>query len=232
MRLEFRTEHMLRGGPPVYDPGGIPQDRPYQPFDHPLASRPDRPPALPIPGPDRVLDLGCGASKEPGALGLDVAHVPGVDLQCDLFGGIPIRDHSVDLVWAHQFLEHVPHRLGSRTDDGLFEVLGEVHRILRKGGLLRLDVPHAHYAGAYWDPTHTRFFLPETFNYLEPEGPLRYYHDRKFRVLALRFTYGAQGRHVKDYHLIKHISNRPVRNMARWLFRPRVMDIVAILQAV
>ena len=167
MRLEFRTEHMLRGGPPVYDPGGIPQDRPYQPFDHPLASRPDRPPALPIPGPDRVLDLGCGASKEPGALGLDVAHVPGVDLQCDLFGGIPIRDHSVDLVWAHQFLEHVPHRLGSRTDDGLFEVLGEVHRILRKGGLLRLDVPHAHYAGAYWDPLSTsrstrtpRFRLP------------------------------------------------------------------------
>lgn len=231
MRLSFVSTEWIRGGSSSYDSDDLPEETKYVPFADPRGSRPDRPPAFPIPQPDLVLDVGCGANKEKGAVGLDFKRTKDVDIQCDIFRGLPIRTSTADLVWAHEFLEHVPHRIPGHTDDGLFVVLSEIHRVLKKGGLMRMDVPHAYSHGAVFDPTHTRAFLPQTFNYLEPEGLLSYYSEAKWRVLALRITWAVSGGKVNDYHLSKRIKSKPVLNATRALMGATPNYIHAILQA-
>lgn len=232
MQFRFESDKLIRGGPPIYNPESRCNSDVYQPFNHSTKSRADRIPAMPIPEVRVTVDLGCGIAKIPGSIGLDLSRTESVDIQCDLFGQIPIKSKSVDLVWARQFLEHIPHKIHTQSRDGLFVVLDEVHRVLRPGGLLRVEVPHAYAFGAYSDPTHTRFFLPQTFNYFEPEGPFGYYSTTKFRVLALRFTYGLKHGFINEYHLSNRFHSARMRNIVRVMLGPKLVDICAILQAV
>jgi ubiquinone/menaquinone biosynthesis C-methylase UbiE len=58
----------------------------------------------------------------------------------------PLPDSSVDVVFASNFFEHMP------TKDHFFEVLEEIHRILRPGGKLLVIQPNIKYAyREYWD---------------------------------------------------------------------------------
>ncbi|MCZ7577680.1 MAG: hypothetical protein M5U18_11795 [Dehalococcoidia bacterium] len=36
-----------------------------------------------------VIDLGCGFRKKPGAIGFDIARIPGVDVICDVMRPLP-----------------------------------------------------------------------------------------------------------------------------------------------
>ena len=69
-----------------------------------------------------VVDLGCGARKRPGAIGLDIAPIPGVDVIADVMRGLPLRDGCVDEVQASHIVEHV---------DDLMSFMGEVWRICK-----------------------------------------------------------------------------------------------------
>jgi len=100
---------------------------------------------------ERVLDLGCGAGRFVAALGVagadaigvEVAQAaldraarvaPGADLRLlGEDGTIPLDHGSVDLVWCSEVLEHVA--------DGA-ALLGEVRRVLRRGGRLLVTVPY------------------------------------------------------------------------------------------
>jgi SAM-dependent methyltransferase len=100
---------------------------------------------------ERVLDLGCGAGRFVAALrsagaeavGVEVAQAaldraaevaPGADLRLlGDDGTIPLDHGSVDLVWCSEVLEHVA--------DGV-ALLGEVRRVLRRGGRLLVTVPY------------------------------------------------------------------------------------------
>ena len=42
-----------------------------------------------------VLDIGCGAHKQPGTIGVDQRRVPGVDVVCDFERGLPFEDSSI-----------------------------------------------------------------------------------------------------------------------------------------
>lgn len=105
----------------------------------------------------RILDIGCGPTKQfVDALGLDGHAHPGVDAVTDLEGGLPIRDGCLDKVFAVHFLEHIRNLVG---------LMNDIHRVLRPGGMLHVMVPHCHFVNAIADPTHTRFFHPQTFKY-------------------------------------------------------------------
>lgn len=74
----------------------------------------------------RIADAG----DHPGATG--PAHRPVLRLLSDRTGSLPFADHSFDGVWCSHVLEHV-------VDTQTF--VGEIRRVLRPGGELRLIVP-------------------------------------------------------------------------------------------
>jgi SAM-dependent methyltransferase len=105
-----------------------------------------------------IIEIGCGDNKKvPGSIGIDRVALPGVDLVHDLEKGLSfIPDNSVDEVSSSHVLEHVSE----------FEFLmQEVHRILKKGGIHKVTVPHFSNPHYYSDFTHKRFFGLYTFEY-------------------------------------------------------------------
>jgi SAM-dependent methyltransferase len=132
-----------------------------------------------------VVDLGCGGRKRPGAVGLDIARIEGVDVLADVTRTLPFRDSSVDEVYASHLVEHV---------DDLMAFMGEVWRISKPDALVQFRFPHASTPYVIWkDPTHRRGVLLDTFDYFDPstfDGRVfGYYHPAKFRIVKQRLTF-------------------------------------------
>jgi SAM-dependent methyltransferase len=131
------------------------------------------------------LDLGCGKNKVPGAIGVDVAPVEGVDVVADFNWGLPFADSSVDEVHCSHVLEHVPHFLA---------FMEEIWRVLRPGGRAYIRFPHASSSFHTWkDPTHYRPLLVATFHYFDTateDGYLYGYYSRaRFRIVRSRLRF-------------------------------------------
>lgn len=112
-----------------------------------------------------VLELGCGERKrEPGWIGIDSRDHDGVDIVGDVHDVLRrVPDHSVDEVHSFHFLEHVP---------DIAELVGEVGRVLKPGGVLEIVVPHFSNPHFYSDPTHRSFFGLYSFSYLAEDRVL------------------------------------------------------------
>lgn len=125
-----------------------------------------------------VVDLGCGQRKKPGAIGLDVARVPNVDVLADVMRQLPLKDNSVDGVHASHLIEHV---------DDVMAFMGEVWRVCKPGALVYFRFPHGSTPFLTWkDPTHKRGVYLAMFEYFDPttfNGSLwGYYHPAKFKI--------------------------------------------------
>ncbi len=118
----------------------------------------------------KVLDIGCGRKKLPGAIGLDRMQLPGIDVVADLNEKLPINDEEFDAVYADQVLEHIENLIG---------LMYEIHRILKPGGILLAHVPYFRSSWAHIDPTHVRSFTINSMNYFV-KGTYLYY-DYRFR---------------------------------------------------
>lgn len=136
-----------------------------------------------------VLDLGCGFRKKPGAIGIDIARMDGVNVIADVFRPLPFRDSSADEIFASHIVEHV---------EDLMAFMGEVWRVAKPGAVVHLRFPHASTPFVVWkDPTHRRGVFAETFNYFDPMTPdgafFGYYHPAKFSIekRILRFNMNA-----------------------------------------
>ena len=103
-----------------------------------------------------VIDLGCGRSKLPGAVGIDFMDLPGVDVLADLNKRLPFDDNLFDIVYSNQVFEHVQNMIG---------LVGECHRILKTGGLLVVHVPYFRSSWSAIDPTHLRQFSINSLHY-------------------------------------------------------------------
>jgi SAM-dependent methyltransferase len=126
-----------------------------------------------------TLDLGCRDGSLASALDLPSERTIGIDIDpealrtsatsgvfntCrgDLWGPLPFRTESLDLVVAGEIVEHVPFPS---------DLVAEVARVLRPGGRFVGSVPNAFrlknrltfLRGAWFeaDPTHLRQFSPE-----------------------------------------------------------------------
>ncbi len=98
----------------------------------------------------KVLDLGCSVNQINDAIGVDIDPANHPDLVFDLNKfPYPLRDSSVDQVYAKHILEH----LGD-----LYAIFREIHRILKNGGDFIIEVPHFSCRVAYSEPEHNRFF--------------------------------------------------------------------------
>jgi SAM-dependent methyltransferase len=118
------------------------------------------------------LDLGCGHQpRNPlgceRVVGLDIQANPAAHvLAVDLFSSpLPFEDLSVDVVTAYDFLEHVPRcAIGAEgTRFPFIELMIEVVRILKPGGLFFSKTPAYPFASAFVDPTHVNVITEDTF---------------------------------------------------------------------
>ena len=108
----------------------------------------------------KILDVGCGANKTKDAIGLDNNPRTAADVIHDL-GDLPypFADNEFDLVVSNHVVEHVP---------DVMAFIGELHRVTRSGGRIKLLTPH--YTNPDWanDPTHRNHINSYTFNTFVP----------------------------------------------------------------
>jgi SAM-dependent methyltransferase len=133
-----------------------------------------------------VLDIGCGSSKMPGAVGLDLAVHPGVDVVSNAGQGLPFSESSFKAVRLSHIVEHVP---------DLVALMAEVHRVTCAGGLVYILTPHFSAAASYTDPTHLRHLGYFSLDYMcglanDDFVPLGY----GFQMVQRRLLFGKTGR--------------------------------------
>lgn len=109
--------------------------------------------AWPRPG-DRILNLGAGQQELPWTHErLDYPHWNGEE------DFLPQARGSIDVVFAFHFLEHL-------SSKGVINVLREVERVLRPGGVFNIVVPHGAVKLAYEDLDHKTRFNEDTWRNL------------------------------------------------------------------
>lgn len=121
------------------------------------------------------LDIGCGANKQPGFVGIDIRAEKGVDIVHNLEETPwPLPDKSVSLAVASHVLEHInPHNFV------FVNVMNEIWRILKPGGRFVFVVPYAGSAGFWQDPTHCNGITEATLSYFDPLDKSGLYHIYK-----------------------------------------------------
>ncbi len=124
------------------------------------------------------LDLGCGRYKVPGTIGVDQSLEVNPDVVCNFVEDpLPFADDSVDGVHCRHVMEHV---------EDIWALMSEVHRVLKPGARLIVEVPYWSSEGAFRDPTHVRFFSEKSFDYWDPDCECKYYTtDGGYKVLSV-----------------------------------------------
>ncbi len=113
--------------------------------------------------PLRLVDIGCGSTLQcEEAIGVDRFASAVTSVVADLEGGLPLATGSVDHLFAVHVLEHVHDPVA---------LMDEVHRVLQPDGVVHLLLPHWRHPNAVADPTHVRYYGPETFRWFCQEHP-------------------------------------------------------------
>ncbi|NTU46250.1 class I SAM-dependent methyltransferase [Candidatus Roizmanbacteria bacterium] len=130
----------------------------------------------------RILNIGCGKTRIPNSLGLDIAPIPEyVDVVHDLnVFPYPFSSASFEEIHMYHILEHL--------EDPL-KVLQEVYRLLKPGGYAFIRVPHFSSKGAFTDITHKRPFGYNSFDCLEKQNAQHYYTMSSFFIEEKEIRY-------------------------------------------
>jgi len=124
------------------------------------------------------LDIGCGATKKEGYIGIDVVdhsklYKKGEFIKADIDKkGIPFPSNSIDRVFSRESLEHF------RNFDF---VMGEIVRVCRNNAKVEIIVPHNVSESAFYEKHHT-FFRSKSFRG-EYEKDFLPYEVEKVRIL-------------------------------------------------
>lgn len=128
---------------------------------------------------EQKLNIGCGTHIMKGWVNLDISPLPGVDVVHDIEKlPLPFTDGQFSEILCQDILEHVEY----------IPILKELHRILKKDGVLSIRVPHFTSKHNFIDPTHKKMFSINTFDFFvektfQQEGR-SYYFDFSFASCA------------------------------------------------
>ncbi|MGH9658891.1 MAG: class I SAM-dependent methyltransferase [Bryobacteraceae bacterium] len=127
----------------------------------------------------RILDVGCGRNKHPGAIGIDRNPDARPDVLCDLDRfPYPFADGAFDRLVAIHVIEHLADVLAA---------MEEFHRLVRPGGAVRIVTPHYTDFSSFCDPTHRWHLNSFSFRYFgDDHGGFGYYSRRRFREISCR----------------------------------------------
>ena len=147
------------------------------------------------------LDLGCGPSKQEGAIGIDTRPLPGVDIVHNLeeFPWPLPSDCARAVVMSH-FWEHLKPWLTLRF-------MEELHRVCVDGAAIFISGPYATEFRFVQDPTHCNPSNEATFDYWDNICDLwqvyrpPVFHKEAWKVVAI----GGWGR---DFNAILRVCKR------------------------
>jgi GT2 family glycosyltransferase len=136
----------------------------------------------------RTLDLGCGQNpRNPYnadlIYGVDIVdwEDPNIKIADLAVEKIPFPDNHFDYVTAYDFIEHIPRVIyyeGKRRYP-FIELMAEIHRVLKPGGLFRANTPAYGNKEAFSDPTHVNYITDSTVMYFTEkewiESTIKYY---------------------------------------------------------
>ena len=127
----------------------------------------------------RVLDVGCGINKKPGAIGVDRNPASRADVIAELdHFPYPFRDSSFDALQAVHVIEHLSDVIRS---------MEEFHRLVRGGGEVLIVTPHYTDFSSFCDPTHRWHLNSFSMRYFgEDHGGFGYYSPVKFLENSVR----------------------------------------------
>jgi len=122
----------------------------------------------------KILDIGCGHVKVPGAVGLDNVDLANVDVVHDILDfPYPFDERYFDAIYLKHVIEHF-------SIMKIDEILLECHRILKNNGKLYINVPHAFSIAAFTDPTHKTFFTFTSGYFWDKDNSKEYYKEINF----------------------------------------------------
>jgi SAM-dependent methyltransferase len=127
----------------------------------------------------KILDVGCGMRKIPGAIGIDRNPATKADVLCDLDRfPYPFRDSSFDRLEAIHVIEHV---------SDVIRTMEEFHRLVKPRGRIRLETPHYTDFSSFCDPTHRSHLNSFSFRYFgEDHGGFGYYSTARLKEVKVR----------------------------------------------
>lgn len=147
----------------------------------------------------KILDLGCGATKEKGAIGVEILPLEGVDLIADLSKPpYPFRSNSFDVFYFNDVIEHLPNTIAT---------MEEVYRLARPDArvLIRVVNWNSHYTAM--DPTHVRAFTENSFDFFGKRVGRSYYTQARFDVERVGYQFNVQVKRVlRSKRLMKFLS--------------------------
>lgn len=140
-----------------------------------------------------MIDLGGAIGKPPGYYSIDVR--AGADFRCDVRKGLPFGDGSIEVVRAHDFLEHV------QAGTSVIELMNEIWRVLAPGGWLLTSTPSTDGRGAYQDPTHVSFWNSNSWWYYTQAEFASYITGLRCRFQSVR----VRNHSPSPFHLLHNI---------------------------
>jgi hypothetical protein len=137
----------------------------------------------------RILELGCGFSKTPGAFGVDI--IPGS--QADLIHDLdvfpyPLADSGFDRIICQDVLEHVA---------DFVRTMEEIWRVGAAGAVVEVRAPFMSSVNYFSDPTHRRAFTSRSFDYFIEGRPAFRLGYSPARFELLRCEYDADDRPLR-----------------------------------
>ncbi|MGH8678927.1 MAG: class I SAM-dependent methyltransferase [Burkholderiales bacterium] len=131
----------------------------------------------------KVLDVGCGRNKFPGAIGIDFAQNSLADIMHDLNKfPFPIEENSFDVVLCRNVIEHIQDVVG---------LMEEIHRIGRNSADVVITTPHFSSLYSYQDPTHLRHLAFDSMDYFTEETKhSNFYSSKRFKMAKKEIDFG------------------------------------------
>jgi SAM-dependent methyltransferase len=148
------------------------------------------------------INLGCGRKYLEDHINCDVLPSLRADKHFDLeIFPYPFDSESADEILLDNVLEHL-------TD--VIKVMNEVHRILKRGGVVKIIVPYAKSDWSFQDPTHKHFFTEKSMDYFAPDFAYNFYSSCRFEIRKADLIY--------DNSTIRHKLRNliPLRSILRY----------------